>query len=155
MAVHADVFVDKPIAAAEVDRIAAQFAAIGLTTDLRVAAPRRSLEDVTLVILAALPFQPFVSQLATDFADDAYARLKAFATNVLHRKKPADAGAEAPKDVLVLQDTATGVRVVLEPDLPAESYRQLLSLDLTKFAQGPVHYDLARKRWRSELDEQT
>lgn len=54
----------------------------------------------------------------------------------------------------MLQDAVTGLRVVLEPDLPAESYRQLLSLDLTKFTHGPLHYDPARARWRSELDEQ-
>jgi hypothetical protein len=151
--VDADVFVDQPVPAKEADRIAAEFAGIGLVADVRVAAPRRSLNDA-LVILAALPFQPFISQLANDFADDAYARLKGFVTKVLHRKH-ADAGAEGQaRQVLVLQDTATGVRVVLEPDLPADSYRQLLSLDLTKITDGPVHYDLARRRWRSELDEQ-
>jgi hypothetical protein len=77
---------------------------------------------------------------------------------VLHRKHAeADASTRddpKPKQILMLQDTDTGLRVVLEPDLPAESFRQLLSLDLTKFTHGPLHYDLARGRWRSELDEQ-
>jgi hypothetical protein len=154
MTVNADVFVDQSVPAEEADRIAAEFQGIGLVADVRVAAPRRSFEAVALVILVALPFQPFVSQLANDFADDAYVRLKAFVTKVLHRKQAdADPGGNT-KQVLVLQDTATGVRVVLEPDLPAYSYRQLLSLDLTKITHGPVHYDVARGRWRSELDEQ-
>lgn len=55
--------------------------------------------------------------------------------------------------ILVLQDTVTGVQVVLEPDLPADSYRQLLSFDLATVRRGPLHYDLHRRRWRSELDE--
>jgi hypothetical protein len=77
-------------------------------------------------------------------------------TRVLHMKKPteAEAATHETKQIMVLQDTETGMHIVLEPDLPAESYRQLLSLDLTTVTRGPVHYDLARKRWRSELDEQ-
>ena len=43
--------------------------------------------------------------------------------------------------------------VVLEADLPAEAYRQLTALDLSRFSHGPVHYDLGRGRWRAELDE--
>ncbi len=162
MTVNTEVFVGQPVPAEEADRITAEFADIGLNADVRVAPPLRSLGEVALVIFAALPFQQFVSQLASDFADDAYARLKAFVTKVLHGEHAhadanvsADAGDEpAAKQVLVLQDTATGIRVVLEPDLPAESFRQLLTLDLTKFKFGPMHYDLTRGRWRSELDEQ-
>ncbi len=160
MTVNTEVFVGQPVPAEEADRITAEFADIGLNADVRVAPPLRSLGEVALVIFAALPFQQFVSQLASDFADDAYARLKAFVTKVLHGK-PGDAstgavaeGEPEAKQVLVLQDTATGIRVVLEPDLPAESFRQLLTLDLTKFKFGPLHYDLTRGRWRSELDEQ-
>ena len=70
-------------------------------------------------------------------------------TKILHRQPAAD----TPKPVLVLQDTLTGVQVVLEPDLPAESYQQLLSFDLSSVRHGPLHYDVHRRRWRSELDE--
>jgi hypothetical protein len=55
---------------------------------------------------------------------------------------------------LVLQDTATRLQIVLEPDLAADAYEALLSLDLSKFQKGPLHYDRYRGRWRSELDEQ-
>jgi hypothetical protein len=55
--------------------------------------------------------------------------------------------------MLVLQDAATGVQVVIEPDLPDESYQQLLALDLSTIRHGPVHYDRHQRRWRSELDE--
>jgi hypothetical protein len=55
--------------------------------------------------------------------------------------------------VLVPQDAATRLRVVLEADLLAEAYQALVALDLSAFRQGPVHYDRQRGKWRSELDE--
>jgi len=77
-------------------------------------------------------------------------RLKAFVNRVLSKRPDGN----RPKPLLVLQDTLSGVRIVLEPDLPADSYRQLLSFDLSTVRHGPLHYDLHRRRWRSELDEQ-
>jgi hypothetical protein len=37
--------------------------------------------------------------------------------------------------------------------LPTEAYDSLVSLDLSKFRHGPLHYDQHRGAWRSELDE--
>ena len=37
--------------------------------------------------------------------------------------------------------------------LPADAYRALMSLDLSRFRTGPLHYDWHRGEWRSELDE--
>jgi hypothetical protein len=95
------------------------------------------------------PAAAFLNRLAEDVAEDVYQRLKAFVARVL-RTRPAG---DQPKPVLALQDTLTGAQVVLEPDLPAESYRQLLNLDLATVRHGPLHYDMHRRRWRSELDE--
>jgi hypothetical protein len=52
-------------------------------------------------------------------------------------------------------DQITGVRIVLELDPRAESFRQLLAFDLGTVQRGLLHYDMHRQRWRSELDEQT
>jgi hypothetical protein len=145
----ADVLIVEPISADEAAEIAAAFAAVGLTADLRVIAPKRSLADLGWLVLAAIPLQPFFSHLAEDFADDVHQRLQTFVTRALRRTPTAN----PPKPVLVLQDSLSGVQVVLEPDLPAESYRQLLSFDLTTVRRGPLHYDVHRGRWRSELDE--
>lgn len=54
---------------------------------------------------------------------------------------------------LVLQDPRTGLAVVLEAGLPEEAYERLTRLDLSAFRLGPLHYDRAAERWRSELDE--
>ena len=53
----------------------------------------------------------------------------------------------------MLQDTTTGLQIILDHDLPADGYRQLLTLDLSPFRLGPLHYDHVQHRWRSELDE--
>lgn len=152
MIVKADVLMAREIPADEVAWIVGAFASVGVTADLRIAGPRRSFGTVGWLILAALPLQPFFSQLADDFADDVYEQLKTFVSRLLHRKH-ADTE-DRPRRVLVLQDTATGVQVVLEPDLSAESIRQLMSFDLTTIRHGPLHYDAQQRRWRSELDEQ-
>lgn len=149
----ADVLMAQEIPSDEAARIVGEFASIGMTADLRTVAPTRSMGGVGWLILAALPLQPFFSQLAADAADDVHERLKTFVGRVL-RKRSADAGTEdQPRPVMVLQDTVTGVQVILEPDLPAESYQQLLRFDLNTVRHGPLHYDVHRHRWRSELDE--
>ena len=145
----AEVLVAEQISADEAARIAGEFSSVGLTADLRVVSPKRSLSDIAWLVLAALPLQPFFNRLAEDVAEDVHERLKTFVTRVLRR--PSTGGRRKP--VLVLQDTLSGVQVVLEPDLPAESYGQLLSFDLSTVRHGPLHYDLHRRRWRSELDE--
>jgi hypothetical protein len=47
----------------------------------------------------------------------------------------------------------SGLQIVLDHDLPAAGYQELLSLDLSRFRLGPLLYDRAQQRWRSELDE--
>jgi len=149
MTQSAQVLIAEEISADEAAEIASEFRSIGMAIDLRIVPPRRSLSDLAWLVLAAVPLQPFFNQLAQDIADDVHERLKSFVTGVLRRSSVTD----SPKPVLVLQDTVTGVQVVLEPDLPAESYGQLLSFDLSTIKRGPLHYDVRRRRWRSELDE--
>lgn len=149
MTAPVEVLVAEPISASEAARITEEFNSVGLNADLRVVAPKRSLGDIAWFLIAALPLQPFFTRLAEDTADDVHERLKAFVTHVILRR-PAET---QPQPILVLQDTLSGVRVVLEPDLPAESYRQLLSFDMSTVRRGPLHYDMHRRRWRSELDE--
>ncbi|MGH3901405.1 MAG: hypothetical protein ACRDTA_24760, partial [Pseudonocardiaceae bacterium] len=48
--------------------------------------------------------------------------------------------------VLVLQDAATRLQVVLEADQPADAYQALVALDLSAFQQGSVHHDWGRPR---------
>jgi hypothetical protein len=50
-------------------------------------------------------------------------------------------------------DSGSRLKIIIEGDLPAEAISRLVALDLRQFRIGPLHYDKAAGRWRSELDE--
>jgi hypothetical protein len=97
----------------------------------------------------------FLAALGSKLADDGYAQVRALVKRLAAR--PGTLGnsqpGSRPPAPLVLVDRRTGLQIVLEADLPAAAYQQLTALDLSQFSAGPVHYDLARGRWRAELDE--
>jgi hypothetical protein len=155
--ISADLIVDATVADQHdllVDTLSA-FDALGVHASVKVMQPRRGAEELQWLVLAALPLQSFLSAVGAKIADDAYQAFQQ-ALRRLFQHKPdgqaADPEAVAPRPV-VLQDKATGIQVVLDRDLPAEGYEQLLSLDLSRYRFGPVHYDKSLGRWRSELDE--
>jgi hypothetical protein len=55
--------------------------------------------------------------------------------------------------LLMLQDTETGIQVVLAPNLPDAALQSLPGIDLLGFTFGPVHYDAGTSAWRSLFDE--
>jgi hypothetical protein len=135
------------------DEAAAQliedFQSVRVTAELRQVSPRRGLGEIAWLALAVVPLKPFFDQLTKDFADDAYQRLKTVIATVFRLHPPPP----GPPRVILLQDSATGIQVVFEPDLPARAYQQLLSFDFAALCRGPLHYDQHRHQWRSELDE--
>jgi hypothetical protein len=114
---------------------------------------------LTWIVLALLPMQAFLTALGSRAAEDGYAKLCVLVHRISssHRLRetapPSQQASVRSAAPLVLQDTATGLQIVLEADLPADAYSKLVALDLTEISTGPVHYDQARQRWRSELDE--
>ncbi|MFD9886011.1 hypothetical protein ACFWZT_31655 [Streptomyces alboflavus] len=117
------------------------------TARVRRTVDHRGVGDLPWLVLVSLPLQAFLGGLGAEAVRDAYASFKGVVRRAAGR---GDGGAPRP---LVLQDDRSGLSVVLEPDLPAEAYEQLLGLDLTTFRMGPLHYDRRLGRWRSELDE--
>ncbi|GAA1365653.1 hypothetical protein [Streptomyces beijiangensis] len=103
--------------------------------------------DLTWIALVALPLQAFLSGLGTEVLGSAYRGIKRFVRGGSDGPEPA---LPAP---MVLQDTVSGIRVVLDAGLPPEAFEKLLRLDLSAYRSGPVHYDVARARWRSVQDE--
>lgn len=101
------------------------------------------------LVLTTLPLHAFLSGLGSAAAQDVAKGLKRLAGRVIGAKRKT----ASSEQVLVLQDAVTRLQVVLEADLPVEAYQALVTLDLSAFRQGPVHYDRQRGRWRSELDE--
>jgi hypothetical protein len=107
----------------------------------------RGADELAWLALASLPLQAFLSGLGGEAVKDAYAGLKKIVVRLSHHKKA------IPTVPLVLADVRTGLRIALDADLPAEAYRQLHELKLDDYRTGPLHYDRAGHRWRSELDE--
>ena len=146
---EADVLIDAEVPADQERLLEEALAGLGVTARTRVVPPRRGVTELSWLVLVSLPLQAFLSNVGGRLADDAYRALRAVVRRLAHRDRPTP-GAQRP---MVLRDVATGLQVVLEPDLPDGAYRQLVALDLSQFQFGPVHYDRHRSRWRSELDE--
>jgi len=125
------------------------FSALGVVVHTRIVPTRRGAGELPWLLLAMLPFQAFLSTLGSTFANEATQALK----RMVGRTHEAQRRTAPPRPVLVLQDAATQLQVVLEAGLPGGAYDALLSLDLSNFHKGPLHYDRHRGAWRSELDE--
>jgi hypothetical protein len=145
----AEVFIAAEVPPEQEQAIVEAFAALGVAARARIVPARRGTGDLQWVLLAVLPLQAFLSTLGSAFAGSADQALK----RLVGRAHKGRRDTASPRPVLVLQDAATRLQVVLEADLPAKAYEALLSIDLSKFHKGPLHYDSHRGAWRSELDE--
>lgn len=126
--------------------LADEFRRSGFVTEVRTRLPHRGPDQITWLMLAALPLQAFLSGIGAEAVKDVYAKAKRLAT--AGRKATSEA-----KVPLVLQDAESELKVILEADLPPEAISQLVDLDLGAYRIGPLHYDRTRRTWRSELDE--
>jgi hypothetical protein len=141
----AEVLLDSDLPADRTRALLQELRRVGVLPRARVAAPRRAL-GVAWLALVSLPLGAFLSGLGGKLAEDAYNGLKRLVRTVCGRDDE-----DGPPRPLVLRDTASGLRIVLDADLPGEAYRQLFELDLAQFPAGHVHYDHHTGRWRSDL----
>lgn len=155
----ADVLHDGRIGAEDEQLILATLTACGVAARVKVIPARRDAQALTWLVLISLPLQGFLSAVGEKAAAAAYDRFIRTVERLLGRNRQSAPAGDKPgtpdPPVLVLQDPVTGLRIVLEADLPRESHEQLCALDLSRYRFGPLHYDRALHRWRSELDEAT
>lgn len=148
----AEVFLDGNVADADTGSLLNVFSTAGITAQVRTVPPRRDAVTLGWFVLAVLPLQAFLSAIGAKTAEDSYAKLRAAIRRLTGHHEAGEPPVGQPLP-LVLQDSSTGLQIILEPGLPADAYRQLTALDLTRFRIGPLHYDQQQHRWRSELDE--
>ena len=87
MPLPADVLFAGKLSADEAAQLAQEFEAVGLTADIREVSPRRYLDEIAWLVLAAVPLKPFFDQLAKDSATDAFSPSSArFSTDVSRRR---------------------------------------------------------------------
>ena len=145
----AEVLVAPGVPPEQEQAIGEAFRTLGVAAHARTVPTRRGIGELQWLLLAVLPLQAFLSTLGSTLADEACQGLKRLVGRVLGAERET----ASPPPVLVLQDAATRLQVVLEPGLPVRAYEALLSLDLSEFRKGPLHYDQHRGAWRSERDE--
>ncbi|MDT0440385.1 MULTISPECIES: hypothetical protein [Streptomyces] len=147
---RAELLFAQDVSARDEQHMVALMAELGApAAQVRRSVGHRGPEELHWLVLASLPLQAFLSGIGAEAVKDAYRGL----ANLVGRLTRRSASPGATPRPVVLQDERSGVRVVLEGDLPPEAYRELALLDLSRFALGPVHWDRALGRWRSELDE--
>lgn len=142
-----EIIVDPQVTKEQEVLVTDALAALGFSSRTRVLAPRRGPEQLQWLVLASLPLHAFLSGIGSKIAEDGYRGLQSAIRRTLRRPE-----VPAPRP-LVLQDSASGLQIVLDPDLPEDGYQQLIDLDLSRFRFGPVRYDRGERRWRSDLDE--
>ncbi len=145
----AEILIAAEISPEQEQGIIEAFGALGVAARARIVPARRGVGELQWLLLAVLPLQAFLSTLGSTFADEASQALR----RLVGRAHRAQRETAAPRPILILQDPATRLQVVLEADLPPDAYAALPSLDLSNFHKGPLHYDRHRGAWRSELDE--
>jgi hypothetical protein len=146
----ADILVDGPLSTEREALIRQALATLGASGQIRVLPLRRGASELQWLVLVTLPLQAFLGSVGGKFGEDAY---RGFQNIIRKLLRPEHAAPTAPSRPMVLKDAASGLRIVLDSDLPPEGYQQLLTLNLSQFRFGPVHYDRAGRRWRSETDE--
>ena len=145
---RAELIIDHEIADELAQQMVAAFQEFGYDTTFRRPLAHRGVTELSWLMLAALPLQAFLSGLGSEAVKDMYANVKKLSMNRLTK----NAGATGARP-LVLQDSHSELKIILEPDLPVAAYQDLTSLDLSAYRIGPLHYDRQRRVWRSELDE--
>ncbi|MES5817249.1 hypothetical protein [Streptomyces sp. RG80] len=116
------------------------FNAPGVPLRVRTWPTRRGPETLNWLALVALPLHAFLGGFGGRLAEDCHRKLR----DLVRRPTPT-----GPARPVVLQDTATGIRVVLGPEADEEAYRKLRTLDLGQFRYDTLRYDVTEARWVS------
>jgi hypothetical protein len=128
----------------DVARVSELLEDLNVTARVRIA-PLGTDRRVSWIVLASLPTRILFDNMAEQ--GDAAGQIKKLVQRI------ADPGDGRVAALLLVQDTETGIQIVLAATLPEAAYRLLPEVDLIQFTFGPVHYDAAAGEWKSLLDQ--
>jgi hypothetical protein len=103
---------------------------------------------IDCLVLAAVPLQAFLQNLGTLTGGDAYGAFKSLIKRIRHDESHQHPS-KKPDPSIVLQDTNSGLQIVVRFGLPEIAFRQLLELDLHQFNAGQVIFDQDLGCWRA------
>lgn len=143
--IHAELLLDSELAESAETEWRDMLDRIGVEAEGGRALPHRAAGPLDWLVLLVLPLHAFLSTLGAAAVTDLYETVKRLA-----RQSKQIRGQRRP---LVLEDTETGLRILVDADLPREALEQLLEIRLSDFEKGPLHYDRSHRAWRSIADE--
>lgn len=110
----AEVLVTAEVSREQEQAIVKAFDALGVTARARTVPTRRGVGELQWLVLATLPLHAFLSGLGSTLAQETSQGLKRLVSRSLGDRREK----VSPPPVLVLQDAATRLQVVLEPIYP-------------------------------------
>jgi hypothetical protein len=140
--IAADLLLGSGFSAEDIEECESALAELGLATAIRVLPPRRAAE-LTWLVLLTLPLSSFLTAIGSSLAEDAHAALARLSQRLLRRGDPT----LPPARTVVLEDRDSGVRVILDDELPEQAFRALLRTDLAAEPGETLRYDGATRRW--------
>jgi hypothetical protein len=144
---YAEVVVSPQLDPAAIPDVLQLFRRLGLHPEIAPPPVLRS-GDLTWLVLASLPLVGFLSALGDKIAEDGYAELRELVVRIARHGRRAGGTTHA----LLLEDEGTGTLVELDEDLPDESYRRLLEVDLSANAGVTLRYEAATGHWTAVLE---
>jgi hypothetical protein len=139
--VDADLLVSRTLTAEAMDDIEQAFRAVGLRPTAYRVPPRRGPDEVSWLVIAALPLTSFLTTLGSKLAEDSYKELRQLARRVLRRAP------DTKPSTLILEDQDSGTQIVLDAELPDTGYRALLTTDVAGHRGETLSYDKVAGRW--------
>lgn len=147
-----EVLLDATASDGEVDEVRQAFAVAGVEADVRAAYERKGIGDFPWIVMITAPATAFLTAIAAAAGKDAYDAAKSLVGGVWAARRRGS----GPRGDMILRDEQTDIWIFLEPDLPAEAYEKLVTLDLASFKTdrfGYLRYDRERGEWRPPTEE--
>lgn len=144
-----EVLLDVSASQEEVEDVRRAFSAAGVDAEVLAAYERKGIGEFPWIVMITAPTTMFFTAIAAAAGKDAYNAVK----NLVQAVWAARTKGSGPRGNVILNDEQVGIWIALEPDLPAEAYEKLASLDLTRFKTEPLKYDRERGEWTSPTGE--
>lgn len=142
--IAADVLLHTSVPAADAEYVKRALGAVGVDITLKVAPVQRGFNEVIWAALVVLPLNTFITSVVGRLGEDAHEALRNLVSLILRRLHQQ----HTQENPLILQDTNTGLQIVLPEGLALDAYQQLLNSNALQATQGGLlQYDAEEGCW--------
>lgn len=132
----------------EVEAVRKAFADLNLAAKVEANYVRRGIGDYPWAILIALPLIPFLKAFGEAAGKDAWELLRDLTGKLYEARKRSRAKEGSP----VIVDEDTGLWVILDSEIPADAFEQLLEFDISSAEAKHLQWDPVSRRWYDAWD---